>query len=103
MSYLITHWCDVPAKFFSEERIKEVIDCGINLVMGAYDVEMNRKALEYCEKYGVRYMLWDRRIAMAMNEPEKMEEYISSLCADNETCQHRKYDAEANGPESKVS
>ncbi|MBQ8402205.1 MAG: hypothetical protein IJX14_09785 [Clostridia bacterium] len=45
MSYLITHWCDVPAKFFSEERIREVIDCGINLVMGAYDVEMNRKAL----------------------------------------------------------
>ena len=48
MSYLITHWCDVPAKFFSEERIKEVIDCGINLVMGAYGVEMNRQALEYC-------------------------------------------------------
>ena len=82
MSYLITHWCDVPAKFFSEERIKEVIDCGINLVMGAYDVEMNRKALEYCEKYGVKYMLYDSRIHLAMHNPESMDEYISAVCAD---------------------
>jgi len=82
MPYYITHWCDVPASFFSEERIREVADCGINLVMGAYGVEMNRQALEYCQKLGVRYMLYDARIGEAMREPERLEELIAAVCAD---------------------
>ena len=82
MSYYITHWCNVPSSFFSEERIKEVIDCGINLVMGSYDVPMNRKAMDYCAKYGAKYMLYDARIGQALGEPERMEELIAALCCD---------------------
>ncbi len=86
MSYYITHWCAVPGSFFSEERIKEVIDCGINLVMGSYDVQTNKKAMEYCEKYGARYMLADARISRAILDPDRMEEYISSVCLDYKDC-----------------
>ena len=86
MSYFITHWCGVPGNFFSEERIKEVTDCGIDLVMGAYDVPTNRKAMEYCEKLGVKYMLYDGRIQQAIRDPEKADELISAVCRDYKDC-----------------
>ena len=34
--YRITHWCGVPQKFLSEERLKEAIDAGFNLLSGEY-------------------------------------------------------------------
>ena len=102
MSYLITYWDGIPFEFFSEERIKEAVDCGFNLIQGgkvggykenaikdeAYDVKTSQKALELCEKYGVKYTVFDERVIKLVNgnpTDEEIDSTIRAVCEDYRT------------------
>jgi hypothetical protein len=97
--YLITFWDGIPLEFFSEERIKEAVDCGFTLIQGgkvggykennkkdeAYDVATSQKALELCEKYGVKYTVFDRRVMELLNGDQGDEEIdltVRKVCED---------------------
>ncbi len=97
--YLITYWDGIPLEFFSEERMKEAIDCGFNLIQGgkvggylenakkdeAYDVKTSQKALEICEKYGVQYTVFDIRIANLFKEnptEDEIDATVRAVCED---------------------
>ena len=98
-TYLITYWDGIPFEFFSEERIKEAIDCGFNLIQGgkvggylennkideAYDVLTSQKALKICEKYGVQYTVFDIRIAnLFKGNPtdDEIDATVHAVCED---------------------
>lgn len=81
--YRITHWCGVPQKFLSEERLKEAIDAGFNLLSGEYkDVKTNLWVLDICQKYGVKLTVQDSRINQLLKEPELAQTLIPQICAD---------------------
>lgn len=98
-SYLITYWDGIPFEFFDEARLKEAIDCGFNLIQGgkvggykenaiknqAYDVATTKKALELCEKYNVKYMVFDIRVVNLLlnNADDKEIDYtVHAVCED---------------------
>ncbi len=98
-SYLITYWDGIPLEFFSEERLKEAADCGFNLLQGgkvggykennkideAYDVATSQEALRLCEKYGVKYTVFDIRIANLVNgnqTDEEIDSTVRAICED---------------------
>ncbi len=101
-SYIITYWDGIPFEFFSEERIKEAVDCGFNLIQGgkvggyrenaikdeAYDVATSQKALEICEKYGVKYTVFDIRVINLVNgDPtdDEIDSTVRAVCEDYRT------------------
>lgn len=95
--YYKTYWDGIPLAFFSEERIKEAVDCGFNLLQsghlggyregigGDYGLENHRKALELCEKYGVKYTISDSRIhnlVIGSADSRTIEKTVAEICAD---------------------
>jgi hypothetical protein len=92
--YFITYWDGIPFEYFSEERMVEAIECGFNLIQGgkvggykgdtphnlAYDAPMTQKALEICEKYGVKYMVFDIRIKNLVDSDPSDEEIDKVVC-----------------------
>ncbi len=95
--YFKTYWDGIPLAFFTEERVKEAVDCGFNLLQsghlggyvegigGDYGVENHRRALELCEKYGVKYTISDGRIHNLVMKPadsQTIERTVAEICAD---------------------
>ena len=93
--YLITYWDGIPFEFFNEDRIKEAVECGFTLIQGGkvggyrdnairdegYDVLASQKALEICEKLGVKYTVFDIRIVELVNGEASDEEIDSTVRA----------------------
>lgn len=97
--YFKTYWDGIPLEFFSEERMEEAVACGFNLIQGgkvggyranavkreAYDVATAQKALEICEKHGVKYMVFDVRVIDLLSgerSDEEIDSTIRAVCED---------------------
>lgn len=82
MEYMVSCWCGVPQRFLTEERIAEARDAGITVLIGEYDAEHTKIALEYCRKCGIRMMITDCRISQALQNPALAEKVAEEVCAD---------------------
>lgn len=78
-NYPITFWYGIPKEFVSEERIKEAIDCGMNILECRYDPETNKEFLRICSKYGVKANVYDERIGYAYNNREGWEQKLTDM------------------------
>lgn len=70
--FIISQWCSIPQRFLFDDdgnmntwRLDENIDSGINLVPVSYSPELNKRAIEYCNKRGVMCTVEDNVIASA--------------------------------------
>lgn len=80
--YPITFWYGIPKEFVSEERIKEAIDCGMNILECRYDTETNKEFLRICDKYGVKANVYDDRIGYSYQNKENWEMKLADVVND---------------------
>ena len=93
--YYKTYWDGIPLAYFSEERVKEAVDCGFNLLQsghlggyvdgigGDYGVENHIKMLKLCEKYGVKYTISDGRLYNLIHsnvDKETIDRTVKDIC-----------------------
>jgi len=89
--YHITYYNGIPKSFCCEERYKEAIDCGFDVLTAeSQDLKITQDMLRYCETMGVRVNVYDSRITdivynnweTRLDDPETLEATIKEICED---------------------
>jgi len=89
--YYITYYNGIPKSFCCEERYKEAIDCGFDILTAeSQDLKITQDMLRYCETMGVRVNVYDSRITdivynnweTRLDDPETLEATIKEICED---------------------
>src|SRR4051794_9168706 len=69
--FMISYWWGPPPQFTTRERYQEIKDANFTVALpiagGAASVEQNLKMLDHCQSVGLKAVIWDRRIAHAIN------------------------------------
>jgi hypothetical protein len=67
--FTISYWCGPPAKFNTLQRYQEVKDAGFTVAFppcGAMTVEQNKQMLQFCQQVGLKAMVQDSRMVLAI-------------------------------------
>lgn len=88
----ITFWCAPPNGFTNEERYEEVAEAGFTLVCPPCedesdrnegpDTELNLKILDLCYRFGLKAVIMDRRINLALNGQLDWRKALDEVVAD---------------------
>lgn len=79
----ISYWCGPTEKFTTLERYQEIKDANFTFVMppmAPATAEHNRKVLDLCQKVGLKAILADGRMPMAVDE--KAKKALDAIVAD---------------------
>jgi len=82
----ITFWCGPPEPFITVEQYRRIAEAGFTIVMppceGAATVERNRKILDTAKAVGLKVILSDARMPLAINGNREAEKAVQAIVAD---------------------
>lgn len=85
-TFPITFWCAPPGKFTNDERYKEIAEAGFTLVCPPCeevpDKEWNLKILELCQRFGLKAVIMDERIQLALDGRLDWREALKGVAED---------------------
>jgi len=85
-AFPITFWCGPPEPFITLEQYRAIADAGFNVVMppceGAATVERNRKILDLALKTGLKAVISDARMPLALTNNPTGKQAIADIVAD---------------------
>ena len=85
-SFPITFWCGPPDPYITLEQYRAIADAGFNLVMppceGEASVARNRRILELAAKTGLKAVIGDARMPLALANNPKGKKALSDIVSD---------------------
>ena len=85
-SFPITFWCGPPEPFITVEQYRRIAEAGFTVVMppceGAATVERNRKILDIAKATGLKAILADSRMPLALKGHPEAEQALKAIVAD---------------------
>ncbi len=88
MQYPITYWFGIRKEFiyrpdgsFATEEIDRVKDAGFTLMLAEFDVKTNLLVLDAARERGMKVMVADHDVDMAVRHPENMREHLARAVA----------------------
>jgi hypothetical protein len=85
-SFPITFWCGPPEPYITLEQYRAIADAGFNLVMppceGEATVARNRKILDMAAKTGLKAIISDSRMPMALANNPAGKKALSDIVSD---------------------
>ncbi|HEX8523889.1 MAG TPA: hypothetical protein VF669_16665 [Tepidisphaeraceae bacterium] len=83
--FVTSYWFGPPPQYTTLERYKEIKEANFTVALpsgGGMTVEQNRKMLDHCQAVGLKAIIWDSRIAVAINNDPKIKASLDAMIKD---------------------
>src|SRR5262245_47912338 len=83
--FTISYWCGPPGKFTTLDAYKTVKEANFTLAFppcSGMSVELNQKMLEFCQQVGLKAVIADGRMPLAIGGDPKNEAAIDAIIKD---------------------
>jgi hypothetical protein len=81
-SFTLSFWCGPPPEFYQLERFREIKDAGFTLALPpgyGITVEQTHKMLDLCQQVGLKALVTDSRMPLAIGGSEKNKAAIDAV------------------------
>src|SRR6476646_11118420 len=83
--FITSYWYGPPPEFTTFERYKEIKEANFNVAfppaLGNAAPEVNHRILDYCQKLGMKAVISDARIPLALSSPDAKKN-LDAMVAD---------------------
>ena len=83
--FTVSYWSGPPADFNTGERYKEIAEANFNVALpadGGLTVADNKKMLDFCKANGLKAIIYDNRIPVAIGNNGEAKKAIDAIVAD---------------------
>jgi len=82
----IAYWYGIRPEFLTRERVEEAAQCGFTLIECSYDTETNLKVLQWCEELGIKAIVYDHALGLALAQAEGWEDALRKMMDTYRSC-----------------
>jgi hypothetical protein len=83
--FVTGYWCGPPEKFTTLERYKEIRDANFTVAFppaSGSSLELNRKVLDFCQQLGMKALVLDGRVPLAIGGSEAARQNLDAVVND---------------------